>query len=237
MLPVTVRRCPSAEKAEVNYRPTQIRRLMDQEPAKDRVPGWLLIIIPGPKYTVAISIQSKQAIGRFARPEANHDRGERTAHQPRDRRCNRAWSVPGVPDGRLIAGAALGHATARAVFSNMREIPGKPQGSVFAPQFNSEYSDKYMKRTKARSKHEVDQGMPSPFGIGVACKKWSCYDKFLFRRSFMADAKDKIKEKIDDAARKAKDVAGKAVDKSKNAAKKVGKKVKDAGQKIKDRGS
>ena len=58
----------------------------------------------------------------------------------------------------------------------------------------------------------------------------------LLRSSHVADTKEKIKGKIDDAADKAKDLTGKAVDKSKEAAKDVGQKVKDAGQNIKDKG-
>jgi hypothetical protein len=43
----------------------------------------------------------------------------------------------------------------------------------------------------------------------------------------MADTKDKIKDKIDEAADKAKEVTGTAVDKTKEVAKKVGEKIKD----------
>jgi hypothetical protein len=58
-----------------------------------------------------------------------------------------------------------------------------------------------------------------------------------FKENRMADTKDKIKVKIDDAAQKAKELAGTAVDKTKSAAKTVGQKVKDAGEKIKEQGS
>jgi hypothetical protein len=52
----------------------------------------------------------------------------------------------------------------------------------------------------------------------------------------MADAKDKMKAAIDNAAEKAKELGGKAVDKTKDAAVAAGEKMKEAGQKVKDAG-
>lgn len=50
----------------------------------------------------------------------------------------------------------------------------------------------------------------------------------------MADAKSKVKGKIDDAAHAGKVATDKVADKAKQGAKAVGEGIKDAGQKVKD---
>ena len=50
----------------------------------------------------------------------------------------------------------------------------------------------------------------------------------------MADMKDKMKDKINDAAEKAKDATDKASDKANQAARKSGQKMKNMGEKIKE---
>src|SRR5262249_22509671 len=53
----------------------------------------------------------------------------------------------------------------------------------------------------------------------------------------MAEAKDKVKNAIDNTADKAKEMTDKASDKAKSAARKAGEKVEEAGEKIKEKGS
>jgi hypothetical protein len=57
-----------------------------------------------------------------------------------------------------------------------------------------------------------------------------------FRRSIMAETKDKVKDKIDEAAEAAKNATDKVSDKAKEAAQKTGQAVQNAGKKIKDAG-
>lgn len=58
----------------------------------------------------------------------------------------------------------------------------------------------------------------------------------LARSWTMADFKDKVKEKIDDAAGAAKKATDKVTEKTKEAAQNVGQAVKKTGEKIKDAG-
>jgi hypothetical protein len=58
----------------------------------------------------------------------------------------------------------------------------------------------------------------------------------FYRRTLMANAKGRIKGKIDNAASKTKRMTEKAFDKSKEATRSVGQKVKNAGQTIKNQG-
>jgi methyl-accepting chemotaxis protein len=73
-----------------------------------------------------------------------------------------------------------------------------------------------------------------------ACKTLSRLN-FEIKNSYrgtdrMADAKDKIKEGIDEAAKKAKEATDKAAQKASETAKGVGQAVQDAGKKIADTG-
>jgi hypothetical protein len=58
----------------------------------------------------------------------------------------------------------------------------------------------------------------------------------LFKEITMADTRDKVKDKIDEAAAKAKEATDQASDKAQDTARAAGDKIKETGQKIKDKG-